>query len=307
MAKVFLTGGSGFVGSWIARYLSKAGYDLTVLVRESSSLAHISDLRFHKIIGDLTYPKSYFDHQGFDYIVHAGARVRSVRSYDYYRTNLEGTRYLMRFAGKEKVKGVLFISSLVAAGPPCLKRPVSHYGFSKYLAERVIKNSELPFTILRLPVVYGPGDREGVRLFNLLKNNILFLPGHDIKLRLIFIRDLARLVIDILRKDYFSRKVETVNDGRVYLLSDVLRIGAFLINRRPITVSVPWPILILTSTLCDGIVKNHRLVSRDKMREFRYPDWTSDSTPFISLDFRPEYDVEAGLRETLGVRSSHFT
>ena len=49
----FVTGATGFVGSHVARALAGQGADLRLLVRSSSDLRNIQDLRAERVVGDL--------------------------------------------------------------------------------------------------------------------------------------------------------------------------------------------------------------------------------------------------------------
>ncbi|HET9155559.1 MAG TPA: NAD-dependent epimerase/dehydratase family protein, partial [Myxococcaceae bacterium] len=49
--KILITGGTGFVGSWVARELASRGHTLRLLVRSSSSLDNILDIPGEMIVG----------------------------------------------------------------------------------------------------------------------------------------------------------------------------------------------------------------------------------------------------------------
>ena len=52
--KVLVTGANGFLGSWLTRKLLEDGYEVVVLLRKSSDLSLIKDLKVEKCIGDIT-------------------------------------------------------------------------------------------------------------------------------------------------------------------------------------------------------------------------------------------------------------
>ncbi len=84
------------------------------------------------------------------------------------------------------MKRVGLLSSQAAAGPSqsehfkCetdLCHPVSQYGISKAQMEEEVLNrfADLPLVIVRPPTVYGPGDRESLAFFKMVKSG--FVPG----------------------------------------------------------------------------------------------------------------------------------
>lgn len=296
MADVLITGGSGFVGSWVARYLYKAGFSLVLLLRKTSRLDLLKGIEFETIIGDLTRPESLSClSKPFDYIVHAGGRIKAIKNYDYYRVNTLGTENLIRVQKRWRVKRFVFLSSLAAAGPTGKGHPVSHYGRSKLLAEEVIRRSGIPFTILRLPVVYGPGDPGTGRLFQLLKRGVGLIPGRDHRLSLIYVEDVALFIAGLLKNESFLNQTVYHSDGGIYLLSDVLRISSFLMNRRLVWIKLPPFILAITIPLLDNILKDRSPITRDKVRELIEKEWTCPGQEI----YRIEFDIEMGLRKTV--------
>ncbi|HZD95343.1 MAG TPA: NAD-dependent epimerase/dehydratase family protein, partial [Candidatus Sulfotelmatobacter sp.] len=93
--KAFITGATGFVGSHVARALAAAGADLRLLVRSSSRMDNIADLRGDVAVGDLREPASLKKAMsGCESVFHVAADYRLwVRDPDQmYRANVEGTR-----------------------------------------------------------------------------------------------------------------------------------------------------------------------------------------------------------------------
>ncbi len=115
---------------------------------------------------------------GVDYIFHLAAVMGGVAPDVLFRVNFEGTKNLVEVCREQGVvpERFLFASSVTVMGPsgknslldegaPC--RPLSDYGKSKLAAEEYLASAEntLPYTILRLPVVYGPGSDGGLYIF----------------------------------------------------------------------------------------------------------------------------------------------
>jgi dihydroflavonol-4-reductase len=148
----FVTGATGFVGSHVARALADQGADLRLLVRASSDLRNIEDLKAERVIGDLRDPASIEKPmQGCDVVFHVAADYRLwVRDpEEMYRANVEGTRAILEAARKNNVRRVVYTSSVATVGftgnghpadensPVSLNNMIGPYKRSKFMAEQV--------------------------------------------------------------------------------------------------------------------------------------------------------------------------
>jgi dihydroflavonol-4-reductase len=148
----FVTGATGFVGSHVARALAEQGADLRLLVRSSSDLRNIGDLRAERVIGDLRDPDSLKKAvSGCEAVFHVAADYRLwVRDPDeMYRSNVEGTRAILQAARESKVRRVVYTSSVATMGftsngyladetsPVSLADMIGPYKRSKFMAEEV--------------------------------------------------------------------------------------------------------------------------------------------------------------------------
>lgn len=150
--KVFVTGATGFVGSHVAQLLSAQGAELRLLVRSSSRTDNIADLKAERVTGDLREPDSLRKSmQGCEFVFHVAADyrlwVRDPR--EMYRSNVEGTRNIIRAAQETGVRRVIYTSSVATMGftsnghiadetsPVSLRDMVGHYKRSKFMAEEL--------------------------------------------------------------------------------------------------------------------------------------------------------------------------
>jgi len=149
---VFLTGATGFVGSHVARSLAAQGADLRLLVRPASDLRNIQELQAERVIGDLRDTASLKKAvAGCDVIFHVAADYRLwVRDPEQmYRSNVEGTRAILEAARENKVRRVVYTSSVATMGfqsnghladedsPVSLANMIGPYKRSKFMAEEI--------------------------------------------------------------------------------------------------------------------------------------------------------------------------
>src|ERR1700723_1771227 len=174
--QVFLTGATGFVGHHVARALAAQGADLRLLVRKTSNLKNLEGMRGETYVGDLAEPESLrAGLDGCDAVVHVAAdyRLWIPDPAAMYRTNVDGTRELLRMAREAGVPRIVYTSSVASMHfradglvinedtPVSIKDMVGHYKRSKFLAEReAIKAAEAGqhVIILNPTTPVGPND-----------------------------------------------------------------------------------------------------------------------------------------------------
>ncbi len=172
-----VTGGTGFVGSFVVRALLEDGHQVRVLHRQSSKLDALQGLDYESKIGDVTdFDSLVSAFTDCDWVFHVAAVADYWRADNnwLYEVNVEGTRKVLEAAQQENVKRVVFTSSAAAIGlPNDISTPSDetvafnlppddfYYGYSKVLAEEVVQEfvaQGLDVVIVNPTVVIGAGD-----------------------------------------------------------------------------------------------------------------------------------------------------
>jgi uncharacterized protein YbjT (DUF2867 family) len=154
--RVFITGGTGFVGRAVIQALRAEGYAVRCLVRRGSE----PDLRgfgaIERVEGDVMARQTLDDGlAGCDAVVHLVGiiRERPAIGSTFERVHVQGTQNVLGAAAAAGVRRYLHMSALGArAGAR------SRYHRTKWAAEEAVRSSPLPWTIFRPSIVYGPGD-----------------------------------------------------------------------------------------------------------------------------------------------------
>ncbi len=175
---ILVTGASGFIGSAIARRLVADGYPVSVLVRKRSNLDALRDVvdKLDIRYGDVTDSDSLLTAtQHVTHIYHAAGKayIGPGKSHELYAVNVVGSQNLFNAALKNKVKRVVFTSSVSAIGITGTKSPADEtlswnlenlrvdYYKTKHLAEleaaRAVENG-LDCVIVNPSYVFGAGD-----------------------------------------------------------------------------------------------------------------------------------------------------
>lgn len=219
---IFVTGGTGFLGSYLIRHLLAEGYtDITALRRKSSNMDLTFDFqdRIQWIEGDLNDPQSLEEGiQGKKWVFHVAALV-SFQSKDrkkLHEANTKGTAAIVNACLDTGVEKLLHVSSIAAVGRT---KPVqvlnekniiqtspynSEYGLSKFWSEQEVWRGiaeGLNAAIINPSVILGAGRwYEGSgQFFDTLHKGFRFIPSG--KISLVDVRDLARMLLQLAKSD----------------------------------------------------------------------------------------------------------
>lgn len=194
--RVFLTGGSGLLGSHIAALLREEGHAVVALCRLEARTTHLESLGCSLAPGDVRDPAEALAPAmvGCTHVVHGAALVYAGGSWPKVRAvNVEGTANVLGAAASAGVGHAVHISSVAVYGS--VDRPVDEsyatdspipptdlYARSKREAETEARRMEaergLPTTILRPSAVYGERDRlMAPRVARMVRMPVAFLLG----------------------------------------------------------------------------------------------------------------------------------
>lgn len=171
--RVFVTGGSGFVGRNVVQHYIDTGAEVLALVRSHEAAEQLRALGATPVTGDLCTPDWLPSLQGCDLLIHAAADTsHAYVSRKQWQVNVEGTATLFRAAREAGVKRAVHISteSVLLSGEPLVmvdetcpfpRRFAGAYSQTKAEAERIAlqhANDRFSVVVVRPRFVWGPGD-----------------------------------------------------------------------------------------------------------------------------------------------------
>lgn len=292
---ILLTGASGFVGSHVLDCLMQQAIPTRILLRKTSSDRFIAEHRSAVQVCDGSIGQRESLNaamEGVTHVIHCAGLVKALRVREFYDVNQIGTRNVVEAANAAGVQRVIHVSSLAAAGPgiasaPILEadppQPVSEYGRSKLAGEcEVTQRCQPEFVIIRPPAVYGPRDGEFLRLFKAVKSG--FLPdigcGRQ-ALSLVFVMDLARVIVDCLRLPAVANNVFFAANPEIKTAREFGEVVAGELQVRPIRLPIPVPLLwpvCWGQELISQITRKANVLSAQKFAELRAPGWVCDGS-----------------------------
>jgi nucleoside-diphosphate-sugar epimerase len=311
--KVFLTGGTGFIGTHLTDLLLAKGWEVYALARSPDKEPALREKQVRPLRGDLFSIPAL--PAGLDVVFHLAGKNRSLSSAHYYTVNQEGTaslfRALGRLGGRPKV---IVLSSQAAAGPswdgrPVREcdppRPVTPYGWSKLRSEQEALRfkDEFPLTIVRACSVFGPRDRDFLTYFKLVARGFVISLKEEKEASLIYVKDLAEALFLCAGAALRSGEILNIADGRPYTWDELGLAAAAALGRKCRRVRLPKSIFYLLSVLYESgyhLTRKPGPFNRDKYRELIQPGWLVDvSKAAERLSFRPRYSLDKALRETI--------
>ncbi len=154
--KVFLTGGTGFVGSHIIEELFRQGHNVRCLVRPGSERRLIMPEAVEIVSGDLLKPEGLAEKmRGCHAVIHLVGIIREFpkKGITFNRLHVEATVNVVDETMKSGIKRYLHMSAL---GTRPNARAIYHQ--TKYQAEEYVRKSELIWTIFRPSLIFGLRD-----------------------------------------------------------------------------------------------------------------------------------------------------
>ena len=298
MKPVLLTGATGFIGQHLQTELLKEQMNVLAVVRPSSKHKSYLAQGVEVVFCDLSDTGQLAAAiERCSAVIHCAGSVRGRNLEDFSPANIAGVRAVTDAINQAKTSvPMLLISSLAATRPQ-----VSDYANSKFLGEREkIDHATFPWTIIRPPPVYGPGDKEMLPVLKLARKGLITPAGprHQ-RLSLIHVSDVATAVVSCL-KSFESCKGKTfaLDDGHEggYVWEEIAQASA---KGRYFRMNIPGWILFATgrvNLVLSGMLGYAPMLTPGKARELTQTDWVCNNTELTrATGWSPKIGLEQGI------------
>lgn len=292
--KVLLTGASGFVGSHLLERLCAAGIPTVALVRRKDQQESLS-ARFPQAgtqLGSIDAPATVAAAlRGVTHVVHCAGCTKALRTADFFTVNQLGARHVVTAVNEQagQVRRLVHISSLAAVGPAtsaaparedASPRPVSDYGRSKLAGEEEVRrHCRTEWVILRPPGVYGPRDREFLRLFKAVRAHACpSFGGGRQELSLVYVKDLVEIAVACLTHPQAANQTYHVAADEVVTARGLAQGIARQMSVRTVPLPLPWAVLwcvCVGQEVLSKLTRRASVLDRQKYAELRAAGWVS--------------------------------
>jgi len=254
---ILITGATGYIGRHLVSRLVAQGERPRCLVRNikrAASILPAGTLEF--VQGDTTSPASLETAvQGVDTIVHAAfitADQKQSAGNHYQETNVQGTANLVEAAKKAGVKRIIVISGL-GTKPD---KPGS-YMQGRYLAEKMVKESGLDWTIIQPSVLFGKDAPFIKGLTDLIRTApvVPLIGGGKVMFQPIYVEDVVTVIIKVLQEpERTKNKTYTIGGPAYYSFTQVIDALLQAMHKKRIKVPTPTPLVGIGAAVMEAVL-----------------------------------------------------
>ncbi len=261
--RVFLTGGTGFIGGHVVRKLRDRGDEVVALVRDPAKARDLADMDCELVTGDVSDEAAIRKGMhGCDAVIH-GAAIYEVgipkdRRQAMYEANVRGTENVLRAAQAEKIPEIVYVSTAGAFGntggkivDESYRHPgesyTSYYEETKVkaheVARRMIDDEGLPCIIVQPGGVYGPDDHSaiGTQMNQFLAGRMPMMAFPDLGMNMVHVDDVADGIL--LALDKGSAGEQYVLGGQITTMRELIETLARVTGKTAPKRAIPTPLM----------------------------------------------------------------
>jgi nucleoside-diphosphate-sugar epimerase len=319
--KVFVTGGTGFIGGHVVRRLRERGDEVRALIRNPDKGGLLTELGCELVPGTLADKAAIrAGMEGCDAAIHGAAMyevgIPKSEHQAMYEANVIGTENVLRSALEAKLPKIVYISTVGAFGNTKGRVVDETYehpgtGFTSYyeetkveahrLAKRLVEHEGLPCVIVQPGGVYGPGDSSalGRQMNQFLAGKMPMLAFPELGFNLVHVDDVATGVLLALDKGEAGQAY--VLGGQIATMRELIQTLADVSGRKAPKRTLPTGLMKAMTPL--GPLVGKAMNQGPNLRELintadNVTFWARHDKAMAELGYSPR-GLEQGLRDTL--------
>jgi nucleoside-diphosphate-sugar epimerase len=316
--RVFVTGGTGFTGSYLVKRLVKDGCEVGALARKTSNTELLKKLGVEIIYGDIV--DKYLVKKavnGFDLVYHIAAMYREgsgISEKPFWDVNVVGTKNMLEASLNANVGRFVHCSTVGVQGnitnPPANENypynPGDVYQKTKVEGEKLALNyfnCGLPGVIVRPVGIYGPGDLRFLKLFKSINTGRFVMVGDGkVLYHLTYVDDLIEGFILCGKKDNVLGQIYTIAGEKYTSFNELVEIIANALGVKKPKIHFPffWPVWV-AALLCEVVCypfSINPLIFRRRVDIFRKDRAFDISKARKELGYEPKVCLEEGIKKT---------
>jgi len=288
--KIYVTGGTGFVGSHLAHKLAWAGHEVTLGGLSTEGVIELPDHAEVEQI-DVTDPET-LDFSGHDVVIHlVGLSPLFEPKVPYHKIHVEGTENVIEACQEAGIDRYVHMSAL-GADPEA----DTEYLRTKGEAQTLVENSGLDWTVFRPSVIFGEGGQFLNFTESLLTPFVTALPGGGKnKFQPIYVEDIGDLFVETIEDDHHIGEAYNFGGPDVFSMKDIAKLIEKSKGRVLKVLPVPMPFVRIAMTLSEELGLKF---GRDQYRSLKKDNITEENDVEA---FRKSVDEMEPLEGYLGL------
>ena len=297
MAKILVTGGTGFLGVPLVEKLNELGHDLKLLIREASDISSFKKLKnIEYVNGDVRDIESLYKAiENIEIIYHLAAYTRMwARDKSIFEDiNINGTANIAKIASEKDIR-LIYVSSFIALGGTSAE-PVDEtyesedglfldYAKTKFKAKKLIKNylnNGLNVTIFYPGITYGPRDFNifGQTILDITTGTFMGCPGKGDQIgSFVYVNDIANGLASVIDRNDLKGE-EFILGGVNTVFNDWLDLIAEISGTKKKIRHFPMSLALIYGWLCEiktKFTKKMPYINRPTIKMLNY-GWSYSS------------------------------
>jgi len=314
MKKIVITGANGFLGSTLTSKLLEQNIDVVPLVRNGSDVSLLPDNSDIQYVDYRNMDELEKAFSGQQILIHNAGLTKAVDWETYKKINVDLTEKIIDvFNRTPSMEHFIFISSQAAAGPSpenipinedSFCNPISLYGKSKLEAEKIVRNKVVKnWTIIRPASVFGPGDKDFLQMFKIIKKHIMLFPVRKEKIfSMIYSEDLVKFILSVVDEPKAYEQIFFVSNDNASTQEELADYIEQIQNTFSNHIVIPEILLDILAEIFELYRKftgKLTVFNKERLKEFKLSNWQiSNKKAKELLHFQPDHDIYEALNKT---------
>jgi uncharacterized protein YbjT (DUF2867 family) len=252
---VFLTGATGFVGRHMLERLFADGHVVRALIRDPQKAGLAENAKAELVAGDVVEGTRLEEGmQGCDAVIHLVGIIVEKGNNTFERVHHLGTRNVVEAAKRTGIKRFVQMSALGVRADG-----VAPYQTTKWKGEEEVRQSGIPFCILRPSLIFGQGDGFVTQMMQTMRSAPLFrpVPGDGTpKFRPIAVEDVTACFARALTYEAATNQTVDLGGADELTLNEVLAEIARCAGVRKPAVHIPMPLMMVGARVMQKVLKS---------------------------------------------------
>jgi len=250
---VFVTGTTGFVGTHLLKRLLAEGHKVRALVRDPAKTKLPGSNQVELVPGDIVEGTGLdAGMKGCDAVINLVGIIVETGKNTFERVHHLGTRNVVEAAQRNRISRFIQMSALGVRIDG-----VSEYQISKWKGEEAVRQSGIPYCILRPSLIFGPGSGFVTEMLDIMQKAPFFrpVPGNGKpRFRPIFVEDVVACFTQALTNPAATNKTIDLCGGEELSLDEVLKEIADCAGIRKRAIHVPMALMFPAAAIAQTLL-----------------------------------------------------